>query len=227
MKKIKINGMGIIEMNIDEVIVKFKKMVFDFAHECEREFKNYDYNVEGFEDYVQIGNMEIMRAFETYDYEKDVCFSTYVTKCLKNRFLMIYRKLNAKKRKKNNTISLNQEVESNSSIESLIATKEEKYFVKDKNSLEQFIKNNMTKEEIIYLMMDIKKLTSNSSKILTYSSSYTLDVLGDELDIDIKNMTRTKLAEKLNTTRPTLNKRIKESVNKARALTTEFLISKT
>lgn len=224
MKKIKINNLGLIELSLDEVLKRFERMAYDFAHECEREFKDYEYSIESFEDYVQIGNMELMRAYELYDYTKGYCFSTYASKCLKNRFLMIFRKLNAKKRKNRNIVSLNQEAESNSTLESFVSDREEKYFNKEFSvSLENFIRENMSKEEILYLIMDIKKVCCDNGKILNLSSIYAIDVLSDIIGVDTNKLTRSALAESLGITRPTLNKRITKAVIKARNLISNFM----
>lgn len=227
MKELLVKNEGKVLMDLDMAIEKFKGMVYDFAHNCENEFKKYEYNVDAFEDYCQIGTMELVKAYEYYNVNNEICFSTYLTTYLQNRFLMIYRKLNAKKRAVKNTVSLNKELEKTATpMEELIPTKKDQYFKTKENSLEQFIKDNLTKEEMIFLLMDIKKLTSNPSKILISSSSYALDVLGEEVDIDVKNLTRTELAKSLGITRPTLNSRIKKSVAKAQGLTEIYLNKK-
>lgn len=226
MKELLVKDEGIVLMDLEMVMERFKGMIYQFAHQCENEFKKYEYNVDSFEDYCQIGKIELVKAYDGYKIENGICFSTYVATFLQNCFCMMYRKLNAKKRAVKNTISLNKELETTTTIEELIPTKKDKYFKIKEESLEQFIKDNMTKEEIIFLLMDIKKLTTNPSKILISSSSYALDVLGEEVDINVKKLTRTELANSLGITRPTLNARIKKSVKKAQQLTETYFNNK-
>ena len=59
-----------------------------------RRFENTGINLE---DLISIGSIGLIKAINTYDYEKNIKLATYASRCIENEILMHLRKTNAQK----------------------------------------------------------------------------------------------------------------------------------
>jgi len=87
------------EMNCSEVYEQFKKFIYMKAYG----FRNTGENIE---DLIQIGNVGLVKAFNTYNAEKEILFTTYLGTVVNNEILMNLRKL----KRKRNEISFSVEI---------------------------------------------------------------------------------------------------------------------
>lgn len=166
------------KMEVEELFEHFEDMIHKFAHKCVGSTKNNFSNVNDFDDYMQMGNMELMKAYQLYD-EKH-CFSTLLQIRLNNAYHYNLRKLNFYKRKTDSTIiSLNRKTEENKSVEELYGQDD------------LHLSNIEVKLDLSYIF---SKLDPQEIKIFLF-------LLEQE-------KTKIQLAKELGITRPTLDSRI-------------------
>ena len=225
MKKLIKTTNGEFYLSLEEVMIAYENMLKQFANRCLMSFKQYSSNCNDFDDFVQLANMELISAFNAYDADKNSCFSTFLTKVLGNRFLYLQRSLLTQKRlNKKPLIYLNEQMEDGHEIGSLIEDKiaEEELVEEKEVDLEIFLKENLTQEELVYLTIDFQKKANKSKGDYKESVLFASDIFSDENRYKyIKN--KKDLAKILKMSRPTLNKRIEEALDKLRSLTNEYL----
>lgn len=70
-----------------ELVLQNQKLVYYLVKQLNVVHNN-------FEDMVSIGTIGLIKAAASYDYEKDIRFATYATRCIKNEIFMYFRKEN-------------------------------------------------------------------------------------------------------------------------------------
>lgn len=86
-------------------------------------FNNYDMDRA---DMLELGNIGLIKAFNSYDDSKKIAFVTYASKCIYNEILMGYRKWSSNKQKINNNInSLDEEIEDGISLYDMLTDEED------------------------------------------------------------------------------------------------------
>lgn len=219
---------GIHNLSIEEVLLSFDNMFKKFAHSCVNGLKNVDGNVDDFEDYVQLAKIEAISAFNTYDVNKNIMFSTYLSNSLRYVFIHLLRDSNAQKRKSEKPLLyINKETESGEDGTGVLANpKEDVYFKDSTNTLENFLKENLTEDEIIFLTMGLKKQVGKAKGVQKSSLIYAIDAFVDSKCINYQSVTsktKAELAEQIGISRPTLNKRINETMIKTRQLAEKYM----
>ena len=221
----------VMAMTQEQMIEKFLDSVKSFANECLMSFeprKSRIYNnIYEFEDYVQIGLMELINCYFKYDIEKGNCFSTYLHGALALKQLNIAREITSMKRRiEKPSVSLNQESKYDASIESLYFGKGDKYF-REESGFDNFLMNNLTEEERSFLAMGLQKQVKKAeNKTKRECIEYAIAIVNEKSLIDTTNLTKEKLAEALKISRPTLNTRIKKTMEKVYLLAQQYQILK-
>lgn len=221
------NGKNVIvEMTINEVLVKFENLFNQFAHQCMSKLSGYQDCYEEFDDFKQLAMLKAVDYFNYYNIEENTAYSTILFTSLRTLQVDLIRKYEAQKRKSEYKLvymdeQINDSREDNSSVISI--SKGDEYFVDDMSALEKYLIKNLTKEEMLYYAVDLKKQVGKASPMQKYSLETTIDLFASVVGFipDKKE----DLALLLKISRPTLNKRIKETVEKVKELTREFILS--
>lgn len=223
-KTLKIQS-GYVDFTIEEMLSTFNQAIYKFAHICHDKLKNIEGNINTLEDYAQIGKIEAVAAFKTYDHTTNVLFLTYLTSALRIVYVHLVRDLNAKKRKTEKPLLYLNEQRFESGNEDrnseVLINSGDVYFKEKSVSLEEFLKKRLTDEEKLYLAMELKKQVGKSSGNQKNALLYSIDVFTEEVDYQID--TKNNLAIHLGITRPTLNSRIKTTLIKAKKLSEEYM----
>lgn len=207
---------GVFDLGVNDLLVKFDNMAKKFAHRCDNELSGYENNTYDFDDFYQIALIEISDMFEKYDVSRGACFSTMIFRELNHRMIMIIRELEADKRKPSQQhVYINKEVEG-CEVVNVIKDKDDSYFGCD-FELERFLKERLTANERVLIAMAFKKDLSKSKGVYKHSLDYAINIFSDEI-LDVENVSRSELAEMMHISRPTLNKRISEALDKVREL---------
>ena len=226
-KLIKVMNNGVAEykeVTEDDILVIFDGMYNEFAHKCCKDLIGYKESVDNFDDYKQIAMVKAVTIFEKYDLSKNACFSKALFEGFKNLFIDIMREKEAIKRKvEQPLVYLNAESESGEEISNVIADEKAGDIVIDEaNKLERFLLANLTKEDIIFYTIDLKKQLGKASTIHKSCLSHTIDIFTQAVgEFPDK---KEDLAIILGLSRPTLNKRIKVACDRVRALAEEFCL---
>ena len=214
-----------IAMDLNEMLIRFDDMFNQFAHQCVQKTMGYQGCMDEFEDYKQLAMMKAIEKFETYDISKNANFSTLLFKVLRELMVDIIRKNESQMRKaKDILISLDAPLESGDSASEGIADKNgDVYFENEITDLERYLLENLSKEEIMFYTIDLKKQVNKASTKHKLCLQHTIDsftILAGGYIPDRKE----ELAILLDMSRPTLNKRIKETVVKVKELATEHYL---
>lgn len=214
-----------IAMDLNEMLIRFDDMFNQFAHQCVQKTMGYQGCMDEFEDYKQLAMMKAIEKFETYDISKNANFSTLLFKVLRELMVDIIRKNESQMRKaKDILISLDAPLESGDSASEGIADKNgDVYFENEITDLERYLLENLSKEEIMFYTIDLKKQVNKASTKHKLCLQHTIDsftILAGGYIPDRKE----ELAILLDMSRPTLNKRIKETVVKVKELATEYYL---
>lgn len=212
-----------ITMGLEEMLIRFDDMFNQFAHQCVQKTSGYQSSVEEFEDFKQIARIKAIEKFETYDLSKDANFSTLLVKVFRDLFIDIIRKNESQMRKaKDKLISIDAPLESGDNASEVIADKNgDVYFKDEATDLEKFLSEKLSKEEIMFYTIDLKKQVNKASSKHKLCLQHTIDLFTIMAGGYIPDK-KEDLAILLEISRPTLNKRIKETVIKVRELATEF-----
>ena len=217
-KKLIRTNEGIFELGVEELIPMFDNIIKKFSHKCVKDLCGYEENTYDFDDYYQIGLVELMSAFEKYDHTKGATFFTHFHRELHHRIIMLIREFEAEKRKLDQPLLyINKEVEDGCEISNVIKDKDDKYFEEGGTKLEQFLKKNLTQTERVLIAVHFKKSYNKAKGLYKNSLDYTMRTLIEDENIDI-SINKSDLAKVLNISRPTLNKRINEAVEKIEEL---------
>ncbi len=101
--------------------------------------KKFGANQQDTEDLISIGTIGLIKAVQTFDYQKKTKFATYAGKCVENEILMSLRK-----QKITNTVSLEENLEVNNDSSHL--------------SLKDSIQDDFNLEEYCQKQQDVRKL---------------------------------------------------------------------
>ena len=214
-----------VAMDVEEMLLKFDDMFNQFAHQCVQKTSGYQGSVEEFDDFKQMARIKAIEKFETYDISKDANFSTLLFKVLRELIVDIIRKNESQMRKtKDIIISIDAPLESGDSASEGIADKNgDVYFEDEATELEKYLSEKLTKEEIMFYTIDLKKQINKASSKHRLCLQHTIDSFTMMVGGYIPDK-KEDLAILLDMSRPTLNKRIKETVVKVKELATEFCL---
>lgn len=173
-----------------------------------KEALKYTYQGYDLEDLKSIGVIGLIKAVDNYKIDKNLSFSTYATKCIKNEILMKFRK------KENNTISIYEEYqESNSSNKILI---------------EDLLRSN---DDIEQEVIDKIMFVENINKV--YDILETLDPIRKEMILDFfglnrKKLTQNEMAKKYNVSRSYISKILANTLKriKSRLKSKDLILTK-
>lgn len=214
-----------VEMDSEEMLKRFDNMFNKFAHLCKQRTAGYQGCVEEFDDYKQIAIIKAIEKFETYDLSKDANFSTLLVKVFRELVIDIIRKNESKMRKnKSKLVFIDAPMKSGDSISETVSQNSgDIYFKNDATDLEKLLAKHLTKEEIMLYTIDLKKQINKVSPKQKVCIQHTIDSLTSIVGYipDKKE----ELAIILDMSRPTLNKRIGETITKVKKLATEFCSS--
>lgn len=241
---------GILELSLEQILVKYNIMLKKFAKGCVISFKYVPSAVMcEYQDYLQIGRIVTSTAFNYYDIERDICFSTMLNVYLNHMSKELAKYFLVKKRF-NGYGFADFDIEQliDSSYDEFSSIKEEKIeckgnlkerFVKYKNSnegkkdteyiteeLSDYLKNNLTDDEILYYRITLCKKKNKVDRKIKDSVEFMLDSLclgHEELDSLTKKI---ELAKVLNISRPTINRKMKKIEQKVINLTQDYLQKK-
>ena len=161
------------------------------------------------DDLLSVGTIGLIKAIDTFDYDKKVQLSTYAARCINNEILMLIR---ANKKHKNvvslNSLTTNNEEDNDLELMDVIASDEDELFNQVDNNLSmQKIKHIINtklderEQEIIklrYGLVDEKGLTQKEvAEKLGISRSYISRIENKALTI-IKNNLQKENDENLN-----------------------------
>lgn len=213
---------GVRTLSTEEMLLSYENMIYKFAHNCNNKLKSVLSNVNDFDDYVQIGRVEAINIFKNYDIKNGVMFSTYLTNALRYVYIHLVRDLNAKKRKLDApVVHLNKELEFGDELGNIALSElqQEDCYESLNEDLEDFLRENLTEEELECVSMGFKKNINKSKGSLKESLCYASETLS-KYEADL---TRAELADELKISRPTLNKRIDQALVKTKELAIIYL----
>ena len=218
-----------IEMDLNETLVKFEDMFNQFAHQCVQKTSGYQGCTEDFDDFKQLAIIKAIEKFEGYDITKNANFSTILFTALRGLVVDIIRKNETQMRKsKQRLFYIDASIGDNGENASeIIADKNgDVYFEDDATDLEKYLAKNLSKEEIMFYTIDLKKQVNKASSKHRMCLEHTIDAFTMMVGGYIPDK-KEDLAILLDMSRPTLNKRIKETVAKVKELATQFCLSDT
>ena len=212
---------GNFEMTLEEVLIQYDDMVKSFAHKCVSGLAGFE-NTNEYEDYYQMGILDLIKLYGKYEADKS-CFSTILHRVQHHRFIMMMRELQTEKRKADQSLVYLNEESKDGAHENVIG-KVDLNLEACGDSLEERIRKHFTTEERLMMVLGFKK---NSSKIEgrdKHILNMALDIFDDiNVGVDIKELNRTDVAKILNISRPTLNKRIEEVMDRVKLMALDYL----
>lgn len=148
------------------------------------------------EDFYDVGVIGLIKGVRTYNPDKGIEISTYLSTCIKNEVLQEIRKLNGDKKKANlDTVSLDQIVYNNGKDDPICLID---FITSDYNLEDEVIKNDFINNDILNGLNDREKI------ILTYS--YGL--------FNKNILTQKELAKKLNLSQAQISRILKKAIDK-------------
>lgn len=215
-----------VAMDLNGMLKKFDDMFNQFAHQCVQKTSGYQGCTEDFDDFKQIARIKAMEKFESYDITKGANFSTILFTALRGLMVDIIRKNESQMRKcKQQLFFIDSPIGENGETASEIIadTKGDVYFEEEATDLEKYLASKLTKEEIMFYTVDLKKQIGKASSKHKLCLQHTVDcftlMVGEIPD------KKEDLATLLGLSRPTVNKRIKETVIKVKDLTLDFCLA--
>lgn len=143
--------------------------------------KRYANSMEA-DDLLSVGTIGLMKAIDTFDYDKKVQLSTYAARCINNEILMLIR---ANKKHRNvvslNSLMTNSDDDKDLELQDLLASDEEEFFVQ--------VDNNITMQKVKRIIE--RKLDDREKIIIKLRYG-----LGEE-----KALTQKEVAERLGISR--------------------------
>lgn len=122
--------------------------------------KKYYRNPRDNEDLISIGTIGLIKAVQSFSYEKNTRFSTYASKCIENEILMSFRK----QKRMENVISLEDNIEVNNDSSRLSL----KDSLRDDFDMEEYCINRESKKEIMSLISSRRSGRERQIIILRY-----------------------------------------------------------
>lgn len=170
-----------------------------------------------FEDLISIGVIGLIKAVDSYKLDKNLSFSTYAVKCIRNEILMKFR--NKENNINRNSVSIYEECQESSNsnkvlIEDLLKSNDDTeqevidkiMFIENINKVYDILETlNPTKKEMIldYFGLNRKKLTQNEiAKKYNISRSYVSRILATtskKISCELKNKNSILTKSKKNT----------------------------
>lgn len=226
-KKIKYTNDGnpeIKPLTITEVLELFENSFNQFAHKCEKDFKDFQDHHQDFDDFKQLAMIKATQVFDVYDIEKQTNFSTLLYTALRGEYTDLRRKYKAQKRECKNKVYLNAPIgDKGEEIGNIIKdSKSEDVFKEDSVSLEEFLIENLSEEEMLFYSIDLKKKMNKASKQQKSCLESTIDIF-ESIVGEVPDK-KEDLAKSLGMSRPTLNKRINNTVLKVQKLSKDFIL---
>lgn len=118
--------------------------------------KKYYANPQDNEDLISIGTIGLIKAVQSFNYEKNTRFSTYRAKCIENEILMSFRKQKGAE----NTVYLEENLEVNNDSSNLSL----KDSIQDEFDMDQWVEQQENKEKLHRLIAE--KLTGREQQII-------------------------------------------------------------
>ena len=164
--------------------------------------KKYTYSLEA-DDLLSVGTIGLIKAIDTFDYDKKVQLSTYAARCINNEILMLIR---SNKKHKNvvsmNSLTSNSDDDKDLELKDVLSSDDEEIFIQVENNLMiQRIKKiigdklNEREQKVVQLRYGIdvpRAMTQKEvSDVLGISRSYisrienkVLQIIRDEFETD-------------------------------------------
>lgn len=171
--------------------------------------KKYTNSLEA-DDLLSVGTIGLIKAIDTFDYDKKVQLSTYVARCINNEILMLIR---ANKKHKNvvslNSLTSNNEDDKDLELKDVLSSDDEEIFVQvEQNLMIQKIKKIITekldkREQAVvklrygidcdkaYTQKEVATKLGISRSYISRIENKTLKIIKDEFDKD--EMTKEKI----------------------------------
>ena len=171
--------------------------------------KKYTNSLEA-DDLLSVGTIGLIKAIDTFDYDKKVQLSTYAARCINNEILMLIR---ANKKHKNvvslNSLTSNNEDDKDLELKDVLSSDDEEIFVQvEQNLMIQKIKKIITeklnkREQAVvklrygidcdkaYTQKEVATKLGISRSYISRIENKTLKIIKDELDKD--EMTKEKI----------------------------------
>lgn len=164
--------------------------------------KKYTNSLEA-DDLLSVGTIGLIKAIDTFDYDKKVQLSTYAARCINNEILMLIR---ANKKHKNvvslNSLTSNNEDDKDLELKDVLSSDDEEIFVQvEQNLMIQKIKNIITQKldkreqavvklrygidcEKAYTQKEVASKLGISRSYISRIENKTLKIIKDEFDND-------------------------------------------
>ena len=164
--------------------------------------KKYTNSLEA-DDLLSVGTIGLIKAIDTFDYDKKVQLSTYAARCINNEILMLIR---ANKKHKNvvslNSLTLNNEDDKDLELKDVLSSDDEEIFVQvEQNLMIQKIKKIITekldkREQAVvklrygidcdkaYTQKEVATKLGISRSYISRIENKTLKIIKDEFDKD-------------------------------------------
>lgn len=216
---------GYKRLSTEEMLEQFEGLICKWVRDTDEKLGTIFNNVYDRDDYKQMAIESALEAYRAYDIDKDVCMSTFLTNVLFKKYTTIKRGLVAKKRNgETPLIYLDMVTKSGDEYSNLVpAKKEEEVFELSNVKLEEFLLDNLTSDERMFLAMALQKNYHKAKGSYKASLGYTISLFADRVHPSSKMPTRADLAVEIGLSRPTLNKRIDLTLKKTQGLAKEFL----
>lgn len=186
------------EMTLEECIQYYSDTVKLWSYSCYDSARRMSHNIMDADDFYSEGMIRLIRVYDNYQPKNT--FSTNLLKGLDNLKIDLFRKLNSKKRKTENTlVPLNEEQNSRNDI------------VHREPSL-GYYDNNLLSVEFTHDMDKVKEC-------LSFEERTIFNFLLNQEDI-----TKRTVSKQLNVSRPTLDKRIPRVQSKILTIIPEYLM---
>ena len=164
--------------------------------------KKYTNSLEA-DDLLSVGTIGLIKAIDTFDYDKKVQLSTYAARCINNEILMLIR---ANKKHKNvvslNSLTSNNEDDKDLELKDVLSSDDEEIFVQvEQNLMIQKIKKIITekldkREQAViklrygidcdkaYTQKEVATKLGISTSYISRIENKTLKIIKDEFDRD-------------------------------------------
>lgn len=164
--------------------------------------KKYTNSLEA-DDLLSVGTIGLIKAIDTFDYDKKVQLSTYAARCINNEILMLIR---ANKKHKNvvslNSLTSNNEDDKDLELKDVLSSDDEEIFVQvEQNLMIQKIKKIITEKldkreqavvklrygidcDKVYTQKEVATKLGISRSYISRIENKTLKIIKDEFDKD-------------------------------------------